>query len=289
MKITIHIGPKCTGAESVLTHLKGNADLLKEHGIYLRLEKAHLTHLSEAMRDNRSAEEFFDMIDVPDTAKTLVLWNETQIGTPDRPFGKRFWYGRARARMAPLHEFFTGVDLSTAFAMRNPASFIPAMYAELLQNRMLMSFEDFVGQTPLDQLLWSELIERLQLHDGYKPIITWRYEDYDYLWRDVVQAICGLENAQILDGMVAPLPPTPPLKALAHYYEKAQEIKASGEALTPEHWTSFLEELDALTMLPEAPNWSEQRTMDLSDIYDEDLYSVARMEAVHFIDRRALP
>lgn len=289
MRIVIHIGPMGTGGTALKKQLTSNADLLRDAGVFVRVSDGDFRHLKEAITQNRSVEELLDALKTPDDAKTLVLCNETQVGTPDRPFGKRFWYGRARGRVLPIHEYFDGMDVWTSVALRNPATLIPAKYALTLSQRNYLSFSDFIGQTPLDQLSWAEFLERLQLLDAYKPIMTWRYEDYPYIWRDVVQALTGLENAQTLNGEVPQAEAEFSIAQLSHYANQVAELKDKGEAIPKDHWNTFETTADSITKLPEHPSWTSQFEETLTEIYDEDLYSAARMEGVHLIERRRLP
>ena len=138
----------------------------------------------------------------------------------------------------------------------------------------------------MEQLQWTELIERVQLRDEYKPILSWSYEDYAYIWRDIIEALTDIPNGQVL---AAPQP-KPELSIsvpqLDYYFEGSQKLTKEGAKIEDKHWSMFLEMYESLTGLPENPVWSQDRQDQLSEIYDEDIYSAARMDAVHYIERR---
>lgn len=286
MRITVYVGPPKAGGDAVRTHLLENEAILSQEDVYLRIGPKHGAMLAKHMKAKKTPDEYIAALGVPETAKTVILWDEGLLGRLDRPFGKRFWYGTARNRMEGFHTYFEGYDVRTVMPLRDPATLIPAIFAENLRQRTLNDFKSFVGQTPLDKMLWSELIERVQLRDEYKPLLSWAFEDYPVIWRDALAAMAGINNPQILVGSL----PVPDLEITVpqgeYYLDGARKLAEEGEKIQDEHWPMFLDLLPELTGLLEHPNWTAELQETLSEIYDEDLYSAARMDAVHFIEPR---
>jgi len=286
MRITVFVGPSKCGGDALRAHLRANEALLAELGACLCIDPDHSGLLAKHMRIGGDPQKFLDAASVPDDAHSLLLWDETLLGPVDAPFGKRFWYGTARARMENVHKYFEQHEVYTALATRDPADLIPALYAENLRRRNLIEFKNFIGQVPIEKLQWSELIERVQLRDEYKPVLAWSQEDYAYIWRDVIEALVDIPNGQVLVGDKPEREADITIPRAEYHLASMQKLSADGTKIDDTHWAQFLETHEELVGLTEHPAWTQDRQEQLSEIYDEDLYSVARMDAVHFLERR---
>ncbi|MEM9715647.1 MAG: hypothetical protein AAF826_03935 [Pseudomonadota bacterium] len=292
MKICLHVGPYCTAADDLCAHLSQNTELLAEHQIALRIEDEDRAWLHEVLSQAGSSDTKGDKgpdpigdLDLPVGTKAVVLCAEDLLGPLGRPYANLYWYGRAKPKIEAFYRAFAQHDLQCSIALSDPARAIPALYAENIKQGNHVDFKNFLGPTTVEKLLWSELIERVQLREQYRPVIAWTVEDYPYIWRQVIQAMTGLPNAQLLEGTITVNRPGPSVPQVEHYLKSIRALKSEGAAITDTHWTEFIASFHNLTKLPDHPKWKPALQRELSEIYDEDLYTVARMEAVTFLQR----
>ncbi|MEM0976062.1 MAG: hypothetical protein AAGJ34_00865 [Pseudomonadota bacterium] len=284
LRIHLHVGPPTSGMAALGSLLKANAAYLEEAGVGLRINPGHAGALQSAVKSGDGPAALFERWRLPETLQTLIVFDDQALGSRRKPFGKHFWYGPARPRIEQVHKYFDGYDVRTSISTRNPAELIPAMYAQTLSEKNIIPFSEFIGTTPPHKLLWGDLIERMQLRDAYLPVLVWTYEDFPRIWRDVLGAITGVDNPQMLEG---PVPVTPQDMLLEHSEDFAVRHAQAPDEAKPS-WDAYLEDLPDPSNLTPHPVWTPALHEELTDIYDEDLYTIARMEAVYLVRPRPL-
>lgn len=292
MRICLHLGPPCTGTKNLLDHLIINEGLLSEIGVALRVSQDHRNWLQEAIGlnadmplDREPDEDILAPLNLPEETGTLILCDPYFMGPLGRPYANLYWYGRVKPKIEAYYRAFSMHQTVCSIALSDPARLIPALYGENLRTGNHLDFKTFLGKTTPEKLLWSELIERLQLRDQYRSIITWNADEYAFIWRQVVAAMTHLENPQFLEGRVPLKQEEPNVSQLEHFLKEIKPLKAKGDQIGQSHWDLFLGHLGQLNKLPGHPRWSKQITTELSDIFDEDLYTIARMEQVTLVER----
>jgi len=99
-----------------------------------------------------------------------------------------------------IQTVFKGCDIRFFIETRNYATYAASAYSESIIDGASQSFLDFLSNTKYSNFRWPLLIEGLQRQQNSKPEIVWRFEDYEYIWRDILGAFSGIYNSQDLIG-----------------------------------------------------------------------------------------
>ncbi|MGR3453611.1 hypothetical protein [Pseudooceanicola sp.] len=203
MDIVLHAGAHCTDEDRLVKCLLKNKDLFLKQGIavpgpsrYRRLLRDAIQALARTEPEPGAREVLLDSILEHDGVRRLLLSNDNFFGVPKIAIGDGVLYPKAEQRVADLMRLFPGDDLTLCLGIRNPATFLPALYAESPQEDML-TFLDGADPALLD---WSELLRRLRAAHPGLPIVVWCNEDTPLIWGSVLRAIAGLEEGTKITG-----------------------------------------------------------------------------------------
>ena len=134
-----------------------------------------------------------------DAPRALFLSNASFLCLPERALDDGRLYARA-FKAAWLRQLFPRHDCAFAIGLRDPASFVPALFAA--RKTKDLDFEDYMtGVDPL-ALRWSDMIATIRDHCPDAEIIAWCNEDTPLLWGAIMQAVTGAAPDTALDGML---------------------------------------------------------------------------------------
>ena len=218
-----------------------------------------------------------------DTPRTLFLSNASFLCLPERALDDGRLYARA-FKAGWLRRLFPRQDCAFAIGLRDPASFVPALFAAR-RNRDL-DFEDYMTGVDPFALKWSDMITTIRAECPEAEIIVWCNEDTPLLWGAIMQAVTGAAPDTALDGMLdIALRIVSPEGAAAirdHFGRPphfdgpefrralARLIEAHGQA------EEIADEIDL-------PGWDGALMERLSAAYDADVARIAAMPGVRFI------
>ncbi|NHX22099.1 hypothetical protein, partial [Escherichia coli] len=86
-----------------------------------------------------------------------------------------------------LRDVFPGHEVRFYLALRNPATFIPALF----EASSATEFPAFIAGQDLASMLWSGPVSRIREACPDVPLTLWCNEDLPLLWPDVLGAIAG--------------------------------------------------------------------------------------------------
>ena len=172
--------------------------------------------------------------------------------------------------------------------LRAPSTFLPSCYSESLTHAKVETFDDFLADTDLRNLRWSETLERIigsfSENDEEEleatKLVTWRFEDYPRMWRDVVGAICGIENPQDLVGDALPINKGLSLYGCQLMYKYLQEHAPKAPGDFKKIRDAFLEKFAQHDNMDPDPIGPPEFIESLDYAYDDDWYYIQRMENV---------
>jgi len=293
MDINLYIGAHNTSTDAITSILESNAPLLAKQRIHVASSKLALQHLGAAQKaliDGTSLEtvqkKLIATLTNNQNVDRLVIISPNILGTASRPFGKEVFYPRTSGLVQHLQNMFQGLNLKLFFSIRNPASFIPACYGESLLGASFGSFEDYCKDVELPVLRWSSLLHKLQGKQDDMDVTVWRHEDYPRIWRDVVQALTGVENNQVLEG--SSKHPSNNLslngarlfnRYMAEHPPRTKEDFANTKA-------AFLQKFPDTSEAITDSYWDAAVIETLTDNYDDDWYYIERMEDMKTIQPR---
>jgi hypothetical protein len=294
MEIRIHIGVHRTATTHLQNSLIENKTLIESQRIALPERREAEKALSTGMRLLRGGRDIdkvqsqmLTTLSEGREVDRIIISNEKYAGALSRPFGKELFYPRIGEAMTRFSQLFAGVRFRLYAGIRNPASFIVSCYAESVRTGNRESFEDFIAETNLTGLRWSSMLHRMQTSKGDIPLTVWRYEDYPFIWREVVQNLTGIANREDLVGKTDTINrglsfhgSTMMRRYLEQYPSAGPDEFANIARVFGERYPSDVH--DNL-----GQSWPEELVEGLTENYDDDWYYIERMDNLETVQLRA--
>jgi len=143
----------------------------------------------------RGASILESLLDDDDISR-VVLSHDNFMGVPGRSVENNMLYPVVGQRTPRLRALFDGHDVEIFMAMRDPASFIPAVF----DRTNAPDFATFLeGSDPME-LRWSNVIQRQRAAAPDVPITTWCNEDTPLIWHEILREMSGHDRYTVLDG-----------------------------------------------------------------------------------------
>lgn len=293
MEVSIFIGAHRTASTHLATMITDNSDLLIKQGIGYVPQKLAVKTIGRAQKalsggtDLQTVQkEMLNTLTQGQKLEKLVIISPNILGVVTRPFGKALFYPRTSALINQLHGVFKNIPIQLFLSVRNPASFIPSCYAESSLSASFSEFDDFITEVNLPDLKWSSLLHRAQGKQAKIPITVWRYEDYPYIWRDVVQAITGVINGQDLVGTTERVSSSITLHGAQLLYRYIENHPPRTRGSFAKTKKVFLEKFPSSPNELVGPNWAPDLVKTLTNNYEDDWYYIERMDAIQTIQPR---
>ncbi|SFA80460.1 hypothetical protein SAMN05421688_1040 [Poseidonocella pacifica] len=290
MKIALHIGAHSTDEDRLLKGLLRNADLLREHGTHVPGPSRYRQLLRETMLaligsdpapDTR--EILLDAILEGDGCERLVLSHESFACLPHRIFDEGQFYRLMGKRLASFAELFRADELEIFLAIRDPASFLPAAFAQV-RNR---SFEDFLGSADPERISWLELLNRLKASVPGIPLTVWCNEDTPLLWGQILHELAGIPADIPMEGelsLVSEITDPTIFARLSEHLEERPPATAEGRMRVI---TAYLREgaiAEKMVQDADLPGWTDDTVQRLGALYDAELPSIRALPGVRFLE-----
>lgn len=294
MDIRIFVGAHKTASQHLASLLTRNSTLLDaEDIVFHSAPQRALRHINEALKAIAEGSDKTDVVGhmmhaMTDghKAKRLLIVNPNIVGAVSRPFGKELFYPRTSGLIHQLQTLFDSQDLQLFASVRNPATFLSSCYADCMLTASFSDYKTFLADVNLQSLQWSQFLHRLQGKQSDIPLTVWRFEDYPYIWRDVVQAFSGIKNSQELLGNSDRINSSLSLRGaqLLNRYIEEHPPRTKGDYENTK--LAFLERFPSAPDQSEAPGWSEDLIRTLTENYEDDWYYAERIEGIKTIQRR---
>ena len=218
-----------------------------------------------------------------DAPRTLFLSNASFLCLPERALDDGRLYARAfKARW--LRQIFPRHDCAFAVGLRDPASFIPALFAA--RKRKDLDFEDYMTGVDPHALRWSDMIATIRAHSPDSEIIVWCNEDTPLIWGAIIQAVTEAAPGTALDGILdlalRIVTPEGAAEIASHFgrppHFDGPEFRRALARLIETHGRAdkIAEEIDL-------PGWDNALMARLSAAYDADVARIAAMPGVRFV------
>jgi len=291
MHIVLHAGAHCTDDSRLLKTLFKNRAEFSERGIsmprprhYRQLLTATVRALSKRSASPDSRMAFLDAVleTDPEGVDRVIMHSESFFCVPKIAISKGRLYPKAGPRMAHLNNLFDTDQVELFLGIRNPATFLPAVYASTPHT----SFVDFIdGSDPRD-LRWSDLIEDIRTEAPAVNITVWCNEDTPLIWGELIREMAGLSPADPVKGaydLLGEIMSKEGMDRFASYLETHPDMT---EVQTRRVITAFLDKFALEDMVEEEfdlPGWTESLMTELTEQYEEDIYEISRMQGVTLI------
>lgn len=286
MKVIFHIGAHCTDDGQLVGTLLKNRARLAEAGVVVAYPGRYRTQLREALQalDGAPAsaelqQTLLDSIVDEDAIGRLVLSNEHFLGTTGRALGAGQLYPMAEARAAGLRNLFPDADCAFHLALRNPAAFLPAVFARLRD----LDYDGFVAGTDPLTLRWSDMVARLRAGAPDVPLTVWCDEDTPLIWPEVLRGVAGVGPEVELVGETGRLAQVMTREGLERLDAYLQARPAANAGVRQRITAAFLDKFardEALEEELELPGWTHAYVEALTTAHEADLEVIEGMEGV---------
>ncbi|MDP2086864.1 MAG: hypothetical protein Q8K20_16840 [Gemmobacter sp.] len=292
MRIVYHLGAHCTDEGGILRVLLRNRPALLEQGIavpdpdrYPDLLRAAAAAFAGRKVEPGHAERLMDALlpdAADDAADRLVLSFEGFLAFPRDAVTATQLYPAAAARARGLESLFDSHSVEFHLAIRNPATWLPALSARRRAK----------GQDPVPDgfdasaLRWSELVGRLRAACPAAHLTVWCDEDSPVMWHRILRAVAGHAEATELSGALAlpaSLMSTEGARSLAAWVAAARPATDDARAEGLRSLLDQYAQADKLDTVIDLQGWTAETVTRLSEAYDADCARIAAMEGVRFL------
>ncbi|MCK0167412.1 hypothetical protein MWU52_07630 [Jannaschia sp. S6380] len=286
MEIAIHLGAHCTDEDLLLRTLADNGALLDRARVHIPAGNKARPVLRRALQGaSRSPtanapDALVDDLLRGALADRMVLSYEGFLGTYATALAGPRLYPDAGDRCRSLCRIFDSHDVSFFLAVRNLATFVPALF----QASSVERFEDFMAGHDLGRVTWSEPVSAIREACPEAPLTLWCNEDLPLIWPDVLQAVSEIDDT--MKGQNAILRQIMTREGFRRMDAYLQENPAPARSTWRKVVTAFLAKYaDEAVIEPEIalPGWTGEMIAGLSDLYERDVARLKAMEDVTFI------
>lgn len=284
-----HLGLHCTDENRLVGALMKNGDALRARKIIVprpRRYRKKVQELISAHRGDPMPDEdqraFFDELVQGQEAVRVVLSHDDFLSMPQRALEYGRLYGKTHFRSTWLRYLFPENPCEFHFAIRNPATLIPAV----LQLPRMPAYQSFMKGADPRELRWSAMIEALQENNPGCPVIVWCNEDTPLTWPTVLREVAGVDPGTAMEGELDLLQSIMTEAGFARMQAYLGTHPPANEAQRRRIFAAFLDKFvieEELEETIDLPGWTPEMVEEISARYDADVDRIERMPGVRFI------
>ncbi len=289
MQIAFHIGANCTDDDRILKSLLKNADTFAANGIkvpgpgkYRRLIRETIQSLDGATPAPDTRSILLDAILDEENINRLVLSNANFICVANRIFDGGVLYQQAEAKITALHKLFPQDEIEIFLALRNPATFLPVVFAQSKADTP----EAYLQGLHPTQIRWSDLVRRIQGLFPQTKLTVWCNEDTPLIWADVLRSISGIEKDQKITGGFDLLASIMSDEGMNRFLNYMRTHPPKSEGQKRRVIAAFLDKYaveDKIEEVVDLPGMTDDMVEELSQIYENDVAFIENLPGVTFI------
>lgn len=286
MKVVYHLGVHCTDERKLVNCLRANAEALAQKGLIVPDPDAYrpmLRNVVNAMKGKPSTPEteetILDAVMVQDEAERIVFSNDAFLCVRSWVLGRGTLYVAAAEKVTGLVNLLPSQEAEIALAIRNPATFLPALY----QAGKHASFDEFLGGTDPLGLSWADVIGRIRAGNPTVPITLWCDEDTPLIWPEVLRTVAGAPADMPLEGeneLLAGIMSAEGMSRFDAYLKGHSGLTAPQRRRIVAAFLDKYALADQIEMELDLPGWDDALIEELSQRYDDDLEEIAAMPGV---------
>ncbi|PJF08103.1 hypothetical protein [Pseudorhodobacter sp. MZDSW-24AT] len=288
MRIVYHLGAHCTDDERLLRCLLKNRQVLGAQGIVVPGPARYRSLLRDtaitlkgqaANRDTQAL--VLEQIMEEDGAERLVLSWDNFLSFPQWVLKDRL-YPAAAERVRAFTQIFPEIDAEFHLAIRNPASFLPDLFAKQRDK----SFEQFMDGIDPQDLHWSEVVEDVLKNNPGVPLTVWCDEDTPLIWPEVLRVVSGHAEGTVLEDSDDLLHHIMSPEGVARMNAYLETHPVQTIAQRRRIVSAFLDKFalpDRVEMELDVPGWTEKMVTTLTANYHADVARIRAMPGVTFL------
>lgn len=289
MHIIFHTGAHSTDEERLIKCLLRNKDTLSPQGVSIPGPSRYRQILKESLQAMESGEPSAEARDVlidaimdDETANRLVLSNAHFFGSQRQALADDIIYPEAVARLVNLRRLFSGDQVEMFMAIRNPATFLPAILEKASPRRII---EVLSSCDPVN-LRWSNTL--LQIREAVPDVqlTVWCNEDLPLIWGQVIREMAGIGMGEKIEGNFDLLNEIMTKEGIKRFHSYIRQQPDMNEMQLRRVMVAFLDKYakdDELEEELDLPGWTEELVDDLTLAYDQDVIRIQRIPGINFV------
>lgn len=284
MQLILHTGVHFTEEERLLKCLLRNGGDFSQRGVavpgpgkYRGLLRDTLNAMTMSAADIEARDVLLDAILDDNTADRLILSDSNFFRIPSFAMVDGELYPSAPVRMARMKQLFAEDDLEIFMAIRNPATLLPILYEKASDPAAFWG-----GMGPRD-IVWSDMIASLREAVPDVPITVWCNEDAPLIWAEIIREMAGLQPNEKITGGFDLLTSIMNPEGMQRFRAYLKKNPIMTEVQKRRVIAAFLDKYvieDEIEEELDMPGWTEELVDELTDIYDDDLLTIARIPGV---------
>ncbi|MGJ8611185.1 MAG: hypothetical protein ACSHWY_08830 [Octadecabacter sp.] len=289
MQIVYHIGANHTDQDRLLKSVLKNAETFAEQGIkvpspgkYRSLIRETIQGLDGEAPADDTREILLDVILDDAQCNRLVMSHSQFICIHRRVFEDGIFYALAEHKLQGLANLFPNDDIEIFLSLRNPATFIPAIFTDTKKD----DFGKFMGGLDPMQLRWSELVSRIRTLLPRARLVVWCNEDTPLIWAQLIREIASVDPLTKITGgfdLLSSIISPDGMRAFVTYLKanppQTEQQKRRIIAAFLQKYAVSEEVEDEIDI----PGWTDETIAQLTAAYDDDVEIIERMQGVEFI------
>lgn len=289
MQLVLQTGAHFTEQERLIKSVLRNKESFAQRGIvvpgpnsYRGLVRETLNAMRKTPASPQAREVLLDVMLDGTPAERLILSDANFFRTAGTAIQEGILYPAAAGRMAHMAALFPDDEVEIFLAMRNPATFIPIVYGTAIDQ----SDDAFWGGRNPQDLRWSDTIADIREAAPNVPITVWCSEDTPVIWSQIIRELGGLDPHEKIAGgfdLLASIMSKEGMERLRSYMHLHQDIS---EIQKRRVIAAFLDKFaleDEIEEELDMPDWTDELVDELTDLYDEDMLTVQRLDGVRMI------
>lgn len=289
MQVIFHTGAHFTDDERLLKCLLRNKGDFAKRGIsvpgpgrYRYLLKDAFKAMEAAAPSPEARDVLIDAILDDEVADRLILSNAHFFGSQRFAIDQGHFYPDATERVAQLQSLFQFEQIEMFMAIRNPATFLPAIQNKVSSRK----FREMMGDTNPWDLRWSDMVLRVREAAPDVALVIWCNEDTPLIWAQIIREMAGLEHGDGIIGgfdLLYSIMSEEGTNRFQTYLETHPEMS---EVQLRRVIAAFLDKFaieDRIEEELDLPGWTDELVEELTEIYDEDVMRIQHIPGVQLI------
>lgn len=252
-------------------------------GRYTRQLRQLAFDMRERDTNAETEEALLDGILDEDNVQRVVFSSSSFLALPKWAVNGGRFYHAAGDRVKMLRHLFPTAKIELFLAIRNPATFLPALVAADKTGGVLTQ----LGNGDPLALRWSAMLARITEAAPDLPLTVWSDEDTPLLWPEILRSVSGHGADTVLDGWLAwywDLVTPKGHEAMRRWFLNTPP----SDDLTRRRMLSALLSRFARPEVVEAeallPGWTDETLEALSAAYEADLDLIATMPGIRYLE-----
>lgn len=289
MQIAFHLGVHETDDDRLVKSLLKNAKILHAENVAVPGPGRYRPIISQVLERLKGQPASQDTQDVlleqildADDARRLVLSSPSFLSNRTGALRAGRLYPRAGAATLGLRHLFPDNPVEFFIAVRNPATFVPAMHMRLQK----APFAEYIEGIDPDTLVWSDVVRDIRAANPETPITVWCNEDTPFVWPEVMHAVTAIDvSVQFVGGfdILSRIIAKEGIKRLRSYMG---EHPPANEDQRRRILGAFLDKYaldDEVEEELDLPGWTPELVDHLTEVYDDDMIEIERIEGVRLV------